>query len=166
MNKIAMDINKVQVLTGMIALVLGFMVYLLRSPGSVCFVPAWFPTLSPRSGIPSYIVIVANGLPDFIHPFAFALLTSGLISSSSRGIQFLICLGWFILESFFEFGQYYKDGYLRFIPSWLDSIPFLQNAKNFFLNGTFDPWDILFILGGTVTAFCVMSITSKRRRER
>lgn len=161
MNMIAIDINKTQVLTGVIALILGFMVYLLRSPGGVYFVPAWLPTLWPGSAVPGYIRILANNLPDFIHPFAFALLTSGLICSHSRRHQFLICLGWLVLESFFEVGQYFKDAYVWFIPSWFDGIPLLQSAKGFFLNGTFDKFDIFSILVGAICAFCVMLTTSR-----
>jgi hypothetical protein len=161
----AMDIDKPQVLTGVLALCLGFMVCLLRSPGSAYFLPGSFPTLWPACSIPSYIRILTNGLPDFILPFAFALFTSGLISSSGRRNQLFICLGWLVLESFFESGRYSKDAYLRFIPPWFDSEPLLRNTKSFFLNGTFDAWDMLFILAGTVVAFCVMFIPSKRRRE-
>jgi Ca2+/Na+ antiporter len=111
------------------------------------------------------IRIVANSLPDFVHPFAFILITSAVISSDSGRNRFLICLGWFALECFFEFGQHFKDSYLRFIPLWFDNIPVLQNAKGFFLNGTFDIWDLLSMFGGTIGAYWVLFVSSRGRKE-
>jgi len=165
MHRMGVDINKPQILTAVVAIFLGVMVYLLRSPGSTYFLPESSPALWSVPSIPNYLTILTDRLPDFIHPFAFALLTSGLLSSRGRGIQLTICICWFVLESVFEFGQYFKDGYLRFIPSWFDGIPLLCNAKSFFLNGTFDLWDLFSIVAGTIAAFSVMFMTSKRRKE-
>jgi len=61
--------------------------------------------------------------------------------------------------------QKYKAFALGITPSWFESIPFLENTKNFFLNGTFDVMDIFSIFTGTFTAFCVMIITAQRREK-
>lgn len=160
-----MNINRAQILIGLIALFLGFMAYTLRSPGSVWFVPDWLVITKCFSETPSFVRVLTYGFIDFIHPLAFALLTSGLICSDNRVCHIITCLSWFALEIFFEFGQYFKDGYLRFIPPWFENLPCLQNAKYFFLRGTFDVLDVLCIFAGSVSAFWMLSITSKRRNE-
>jgi hypothetical protein len=160
-----MNINKAQVFTGLVALFLGFMVYTLRSPAAAWFVPACFSIDRIFPGAPSFIRVLAYSFPDFIHPFAFSLITSGLICSDNRAYQALICVSWLTVEIFFEFGQYFKESYLGLIPTWFDTLPHFLNPINFFRNGTFDIFDILAICGGTVFAFCVLYITSRRREE-
>lgn len=164
--KSPIPINKIQVLIGIALLLFGFAIYIIRSTGRVyCFVPIYFSSLGFPDNILSVVKVVGGNLPDFIHPFAFILITAGLISLDNRRTQFFTCLGWFLLESFFEFGQYFKEAYMRFIPSWFDNLPILDHARNFFLNGTFDMIDMLSIFAGTAAAFCVLLITDKRRRE-
>ncbi|MCX5846321.1 MAG: hypothetical protein NTW12_08190 [Deltaproteobacteria bacterium] len=163
--KSLMNIKKIQVFIGLAALFFGVAVYIIRSPGRVYFVPKYFSYLRLPDDIVNVVRIVGGNLPDFIHPFAFILITAGLISLDNRKTQFFICLGWFLLESFFELGQHFKEAYLLFIPSWFDNIPILDHTKNYFLNGTFDVLDMLSFFAGTVAAFCVLWITSKRRME-
>jgi hypothetical protein len=158
-------INKIQVCVGMAALFFGSAVYIIRSPRAY-FVPKYFSYHRLPEDIVNVVKIIGGNLPDFIHPFAFILITAGLISLDNRKTQFFICLGWFLIESFFELGQYFKETYLRLIPSWFDNLPVLDNTKSFFLNGTFDGLDILSIFAGTITAFFILLITSKRRREK
>ncbi len=158
-------INKIQVFIGLLTLFLGSAIYLIRSPCSVYFVPKYFSYIGFPNDILNVVKIVGNNLPDFIHPFAFILITAGLISLDNRINQFFICIGWFLLESFFELGQHFKEAYLRIVPSWFDSVPILENTKNYFLYGTFDILDMLSIITGAVTAFIVLLITSKRRNE-
>ena len=157
-----MNINKRQVIIGLISLFLGFAVYIIRSPGHIYFVSRYCSCIQLADDILKVVKIVDNNLPDFIHPFAFILITSGLISLDNKLSQFFVCLGWFFVEGFFEFGQHFKESYLRFIPSWFDNIPLLDNTKYFFQNGTFDVIDMLSIFAGTVMAFCVLLITSNR----
>lgn len=160
------NINQIQVILGMAALFLGCAVYIVRSPGNVyCFIPKYLSNLQCPDNIAHIVRIVGGNLPDFIHPFAFILITAGLISIDKRKTYFYICLSWFLLESFFELGQHFKEIYTKFIPSWFDNVPILDHTKSYFLNGTFDVLDMLSIFAGTVVAFCVLLITSKRRME-
>jgi hypothetical protein len=159
------NINKIQVFIGMVALFFGAAIYIICSSGHVYFVPKYLSYLQYPDGIVNFVRIVGGNLPDFIHPFAFILITAGLISSDNRKTQFIICLGWFFLESFFELGQYFKEAYLIIIPSWFENVPVLDQTKNFFLNGTFDLLDIVSFFAAAAAAFCVLLITSQRRRE-
>lgn len=164
--KSPIPINKIQVLIGIALLLFGFAIYIIRSTGRVyCFVPIYFSSLGFPDNILNVVKVVGGNLPDFIHPFAFILITAGLMSLDNRKTQFFICLGWFLLESFFELGQYFKEVYLRIIPSWFSNVPILDNTKSFFLNSTFDVMDMLAIFTGTLTAFCVLLITNKRRGQ-
>ncbi|MEA1972592.1 MAG: hypothetical protein U9N34_04770 [Candidatus Cloacimonadota bacterium] len=161
----AVKTNKVQVFVGLIMLFLGFAIYAICSPGRICFIPVWFSCIQVYDGNPNVFTTMTNYFPDFIHPLAFILITAGLISSGSRINQFFICLGWFFIEIVFEFGQYFKESYVLIIPSYFSKIPILENTKIFFKDGTFDRMDIFSFLGGTITAFCVLLITSKRRKK-
>ena len=165
MNKTVMNINKIQIIIGLAALLLGFSVYTIRSPGSVFFVPEYFFYLQFSDYIVNMVRIAGNNLPGFIHPFSFILITSGLIFLTNRINQLLICVGWFFLECFFELGQYFKEAYLRIIPHWFDDLPILEDTKKYFLKGTFDVFDMFFIFAGAATAFFVLLITSKKRKE-
>lgn len=159
-------INKVQVLIGLLGLFLGFATYIFsRPPDTIYFISKYFFHVDHSEAIPSILRVIGNYFPDFIHPFAFILITSGLIASYNRRCHLLICLCWFLLECFFELGQHFKESYLRIIPSWFDNVPFLENTKNFISYGTFDVIDVLSILAGTVSAFFVLSTTSERSKE-
>jgi hypothetical protein len=159
------SINKVQIFIGLLCLFLGFATYIfVRPPELTYFVSKYLFYIDRPTAIPNLLRVIGNYFPDFIHPFAFILITSGLIASDNRKSQFLICLCWFLLESVFELGQCFKESYLRIIPSWFDNVPFLENTKNYIFYGTFDVLDIISILTGTVTAFFVLLVTSQRRK--
>lgn len=154
-------INITQILLGLISLSLGGTIYIItRCPNQTYFISKCFFDTDVLIAIPSAIRIIGNMLPDFIHPFAFILITSGLVPVDNRKGRFLICLGWFSLESIFELGQHFKEIALRMTPSWFEGIPFLENTNNYFLTGTFDVLDIFSMLFGTVLAFYVISKTS------
>lgn len=163
--KFTIYINKIQILIGMVSLFLGGALYVIRSSGDSYFVPQYLVSLRLPDAIVDIIRIVGGNLPDFIHPFAFILITAGLLSSANRKTLFFICLGWFFIESLFELGQLFKEAYVRFIPSWFDQVPVLNHTKSFFLNGTFDILDMIAIGAGTFAAFFTLLITTKRRIE-
>lgn len=108
--------------------------------------------------------VVWDGLPSFVHVFSFSMITASLIKAY-KFRYFIVCAIWLIINCLFEFSQKYKVLAIGITPSWFESIPFLENTKNFFINGTFDVMDIFSIFAGTVTAFCLMTITSQRRER-
>jgi hypothetical protein len=156
-------INKVQVSIGIASLLFGYAFYVIRSPSLVYIVPNYFSSLQLPENILILTNFMGNQLPDAIHPFAFILITSGLLYLDNKIIQFFLCIGWFFLECFFELGQLFKEHSIRIIPSWFEGIPFLENTTNFFSGGTFDVNDLLSFLVGSVAAFYILIFTSKRR---
>lgn len=108
--------------------------------------------------------VIWNSFPSFVHAFSFSMITASLIKGS-RFRYIVICFFWLMINCFFEFSQKYKAVALGITPSWLDSLPFLDNTKNFITNGIFDVKDIYSIFAGTIMAFYVMAITSQRRNK-
>lgn len=100
----------------------------------------------------SWFGVIGNYLPDFLHAFAFCLLTIGVLGGGKRVIQ-LTCLSWLLIESLFELGQQetVANAIVPIIPKWFDQIPLLENTAAFFTTGRFDPLDLLaFFLGVSV----------------
>ncbi|WP_177418050.1 hypothetical protein [endosymbiont of Lamellibrachia barhami] len=100
---------------------------------------------------------VCSAVPSFIHIYAFILLTAVVLNPSRAGL-ILICLGWIAIELFFEFGQhpFFAQYLTDRIPAWFEDFPFLEVADTYFLTGTFDPLDVLFILFGTAAALLTL----------
>jgi hypothetical protein len=75
----------------------------------------------------------------------------------------MICLSWFLVGCAFEVGQKYNTWSASVMPDWFAGIPFLENSKNFFIQGTFDFFDLASIAFGTIVAYFVLLATVKRR---
>lgn len=160
-------INIIQISIGLISLFIGGIGYIIaRSPNQTYFISKYFSNINLFDSIPSALRIIGNNLPEFIHPFSFILLTAGVISLKNKRSYLFICLGWFLVECIFEFGQKFNQIPLKLIPDWFEGIPFLENTKNYFLYGTFDIYDLIAIFLGSVVAYFVLSITSIRRKRK
>lgn len=144
-----------------ISLSAGYLVYFLGRPGPTIYaIPEnlehWvfaLPLLSEISG----------PLPGFFHTFAFILLIAVVLNPSRTGL-FLVCLGWMAIELFFEIGQhpFFAQYLIEWVPAWFADVPFLEVTDSYFLSGTFDPVDVLFILFGTAAAFLVLHKVQRR----
>ena len=108
--------------------------------------------------------VIWNSFPSFVHSFSFSMITVSLIKGSWFR-YFVVCTFWLMINCIFEFSQKYKIFALGIIPSWFETIPFLDNMKNFITHGTFDVMDMYSVVIAIVTAFCVMVITSQRRKQ-
>ncbi len=140
------------VMIGVLALFAGTLVYLIdRPPEETYFVIKSLPQLSLHDKLPPVFGKAGNVLPDFAHPFAFSLITAGLFAKTRSG-AFMICLFWFCVNTAFELGQHYKSFAVSLVPRWFDTILLLENCKDFFRNGSFDPFDLLAILTGSLAA--------------
>jgi hypothetical protein len=157
-------INQIQILTGATALFFGILVYLVdRPPDQTYFVDKSFVNISLYHILPNLYGIIGNSLPSFAHVFSFILITAGLIASKKREFV-IICLFWFSIDSVFELGQKFSTVFIKFIPDWFASIPFLENTGNYFARGTFSFGDMAAITIGTITAFIFLIITSEMRK--
>jgi len=147
------------VLIALAVLLLGVMVYLFdRSASSVYFIPSW---LSHTVSVTQIFGATSNHLPTFVHPFAFILFTAALAATNKKHLA-LICLAWLVIDSSFEAAQ------IPTVAQWLtghipafNNIPLLENTQNYLIHGTFDGFDLLSILLGTMAAYFVVSFSSQ-----
>jgi len=158
-------INKLQILIGAGGLIVGSLVYLIdRPPEQTYFVNSSKINISLFNSIPNLFGVIGNSLPDFFHVFSFILLTAGLFSCKKMG-YIVICLSWFVVDSAFELCQKFNTLPLRITPEWFEGIPFLENTKSYFQKGTFDVIDLVAFALGTVAAYFVILVTSKRKEH-
>lgn len=156
--------SRVLVLTGLLALMAGTLVYLVdRSPESTYLVnrllggASLYQTVSPLFGK------LGDVLPAFVHPFSFSLITAGLFARTPAK-ALLICVFWFAVNCAFELGQHFESISLALVPQWFGRVPFLENCDGFFRNGTFDPLDLLAMFAGSALAFCMIAAGMKKEK--
>lgn len=112
----------------------------------------WFPSLfGALSGV----------APDFLHVFAFSLITVGVLGRRP-GIFGPVCLFWFMTDTLFELGQHVPDLALALIPQSLEQFEPVGWAHIFFTKGTFDPLDILAFAAGAIAAYALLAVMNKR----
>ena len=151
------------VLSGLLALSVGTLVYLTdRRPEETYFVVKSLPEWHLLADLPPVFGKAGHVLPDFIHPFAFSLIFAGFFARSPRG-ALVICLFWFCVNAAFELGQYYKAAATALVPQWFEGFAYLENCENFFLNGVFDPADLLAMFAGAAAAFAMAARVLKTR---
>jgi hypothetical protein len=150
------------VVLALLALTVGVLVYVLDRPGSTYFL----------SGLPfrvgghgSYFGSIGGQIPEFVHVYAFILLTVAV--SSARSSLLRICIFWWALDSLFKLGLHraVAPHVVQAIPSWFQDVPVLENTASYFTRGTFDPLDLVAIALGTVAAYLTVRLISKGRTE-
>jgi hypothetical protein len=160
------EINIRQILIGLTVLFLGTLVYLIdRSPDQTYFVHKSFVNISLHNTLPNLFGFIGNNLPSLIHVFSFILITAGLISYRKKS-YLIICLAWFLIDCAFEFGQKFNSLVPKIIPDWLIGIPFLENTENYFVHGTFDYFDLLAIIIGSLIAYFVLLATMEKEKSK
>ena len=153
-------VNKAQLLAGALSLTVGLLVYLVDRPAEeTYFLYRTGMAFSFHDPLPSLLFgpFGAN-LPTFIHVFSFSLLTAGLLACQKRGCQIVI-LSWLLANCVFELGQ----KFVRISPDVFHGVPVLENTGNFFVNGTFDPLDLVAAMAGAAAAYLLLLTTMKRR---
>jgi hypothetical protein len=156
-------IHKTQILIGVIGLLIGSLIYLIdRPPDQTYFVSSSPINISLSNIIPTVFGSIGNSLPEFIHVFSFILITAGLIFCNKKG-YLIICVSWFLIDCAFELGQKFALWSSNLVPDWFAGIPFLENTENYFLQGTFDLFDMAAIALGSIAAYFVLLGTMKRR---
>jgi len=149
------NLNKTQILIGLTALFIGFIIYFFyRYLNSVYLFNKLFVNALSSSILNNteFFKIFVGSLPSLLHVFAFILLTAGVINSKNKLVNNLICVFWFFIDTIFEFGQKYKYFFCQIVPDWFDKFFILENFKSYFLKGSFDIFDILAIILGTILA--------------
>lgn len=134
------------------ALMVGLCIYLLdRQPETVYFISRWF---SANGEVNPVFGMLGNYLPTFLHVYAFILLTVVVFAQSYRQIV-IICLSWLTIDSLFEIAQidFISQSIASQTPDWFVGVPFLENTANYLMMGTFDVFDLLSIVAGTIAAY-------------
>ena len=134
-------------------LVVGVIVYAVDRGGAAYFLFGW----SASHGEVELFGPAGNHLPTFIHPLAMILLTAAVLRPWPELLPAIAC-GWFAIDSLFELGQLspLDARVVTFLPAWFEDVPVLEASADYFMNGTFDPLDILSIGLGAVAAYWIV----------
>jgi hypothetical protein len=160
------DVNRVQIGTGFLNLLAGLLLYLLTRPSDIYFVSfikgvhGVHDSLHWALPFPS---VISGALPSFLHVLAFSLLVGGILACGKRG-YLIICCAWLFTNVLFELGQRYPISACEVIPKWFEEICILQSVRNYFLNGTFDFFDLLASSVGAAAAYWILVRTRQERR--
>ena len=152
----------IQIATGLLVLTIGVLVYLLDRPStSVYLVPdSW--TFGRQ--FPSVFGLIGQQLPTFAHTFAFSLFTCAVLEPW-RGAAPAACTGWWVFGSLFELAQ--RDAWsaviAAWVPAWFADWPVLDNVTNYFVNGRYDPRDMVSIALAAICAWGVIVLTHRLR---
>ncbi len=144
-----------QVVLAAILLMIGLLVYLLDRPADhIYFVPDWWRA-ADNSG--QVFGSIGENLPSFVHVVVFILISSVLLAPWHFRIA-SICLLWFGIDSLFELAQHDAIAIqiADMVPDWFQDVIFLENTPNYFLAGTFDPFDLISIALGSVGAYLML----------
>jgi len=163
------EINTRQLVIGFTVLTLGAIFYYFFRPAEhTYFLKILGDNPYKQDFLAPLYVKVGNSLPTFIHVFAFALITAGLITRHKKG-YIIVCLFWFTVDALFEVGQALNEMIIPIIPNWFSDYLFLENTKNYFLHGHYDWFDMLSIALGSITAYILLIKTryegEKHERE-
>lgn len=144
-------------------LLMGVTVYILdRNANSVYFLS---PFVWPNRES-SVFGSIGGQLPELAHVYAFSLLTA-VILGVSRRFFLASCSLWWIIDTLFELGQHpaIRPHVVPLIPPLFADIPFLENAAPYFLRGTFDPWDLIAIALGAISAYGTVRLIHQENRH-
>ena len=154
--------NRAQVVLALGVLILGTAVYFLDRPWQqTIFVPG---DLSLFHLTPAVFGFIGQSLPTFAHVFAFCLLTAALLAGGKKAAM-TVCLGWFLVDVAFELGQHsaLAPALSTLTPPWFAHLPILDQTASYFLDGTFDPLDLLAIASGALAAYVVIQRSTRWR---
>ena len=135
-----------------IAFALGVGNYALTRPaGSAYLLPAALEFGPSSLALPA---ILGGSLPAFLHVYALALLTIVVLGVTPRRAAWAAA-AWCALDLFFEFGQWppLAERLATSLPAWFGQVPILDHLGAYFVQGSFDPADLLATLLGAVTAY-------------
>lgn len=152
-----------QVVIGLLALALGVLVYVVdRDPGQVYFLPeaaSWFQADVQVFGP------LGKHMPDFLHVYAFVLLTCATLRPGRRGVLCITAF-WLATDVLFECGQHpaLSPWIAEQVPSWFAKVPILENTRAFFTSGKFDPGDLVAFVLGAAGAWLTVSMMHDDKR--
>ena len=165
-TKVRISKNSLQFIIGVGALLVASMEYVLSRPvDSTCLGAAAKVATGDIPFKMGIFGIFGGIVPEFIHPFSFALITIALFTRKSRGIRAIICLFWLVVDVFFEIGQAFGHQISQFLPRILAHTKLSELLANYFLRGTYDRLDIVAICLGTASAFIISELITRGGKQ-
>ena len=162
-KRIRISENFLQLILGLGALLFGLMGYMLSRPVDSTYlgsmISSFFRSLPFR--INNY-GIIGGVLPEFLHPFALALITMAIFPQASRKVRAMICLFWLVVDLFFEIGQCFGRQIAQSMTKILPQGGVSEILINYFVNGTYDNVDIFAIWVGIISAFIISELLVKK----
>lgn len=139
----------VPIMAGLAALLAGVFIYAATRSSQQVFFLQFLPEIHRRFPVNSFLY----SLPSFLHVYAFILFTYAVLPKQKNQLR-RIFLFWLIVELLFEFGQQHDIALAvtRYLPDWLNHSAWLKTISVYFLRGTFDPVDVLFVFSGALAA--------------
>ena len=162
-KRIRISENFLQLILGLGALLFGLMGYMLSRPVDSTYlgsmISSFFRSLPFR--INNY-GIIGGVLPEFLHPFALALITMAIFPQASRKVRAMICLFWLVVDLFFEIGQCFGRQIAQSMTKILPQGGVSEILIHYFVNGTYDNLDIFAIWVGIISAFIISELLVKK----
>ena len=161
-TKVRISKNSLQFIIGVGALLAASMEYVLSRPAdSTCLGAAAKAATGDLPFKMEVFGIFGGVVPEFVHPFSFALITMALFPETSRRIRVMICLFWLTVDLLFEVGQYFGQQISQFLPTILPDTRVSGLLIDYFLRGTYDRLDLVAICLGTASAFIISELITR-----
>lgn len=157
-------INKLQISIGFLTLFAGLWLYLINRPSDIYFVSIIKGAEHIHHLALPFPTGIGGTLPSFLHVFAFSLLLGGLLACRKIG-YLIICCSWLFTNVLFELGQRHPISASQVIPECFEGMFILENMRDYFLNGTFDSFDLAASSVGALAAYWVLVRTREERRD-
>jgi hypothetical protein len=159
-----MKVNMGYILSGILMLLIGTLVYLIdRPPEQTWFVSVLPVQLSLYNIYPPLFGSFSKFLPDLLHVMAFIFLTAGIVNGGRRSCL-VICLFWLAVDGAFELGQKYSAQAAGLVPDWFDGIFLLEKPRHYFTSGSYSNHDMIAIITGAVIAYLILIYSQDKRR--
>jgi len=156
-------INKTQFILGFIFLFVGTWGYFTsRSWETVYFLNRISFLEKYFHKMPDIFGSFGGSAPELFHVLAFSLLTYSVISQNRKNL-IIVCIFWFIVDSVFEIGQKYSTIFHESLAEEFPNNSLLTVFDDYFRSGSYDHFDLLATLFGSLMFILLAEITSKSK---
>jgi len=162
-NKKPNIINKTQFIFGLIFLFAGSLEYFTsRSWETVYFINKFSFLEKYFHKIPDIFGSFGGNAPEFFHVLAFSLLTYSIIPQKRKNL-IIVCISWFTIDFLFEIGQKYSFFFHESLAKKFPNNSLIAVFDDYFRYGSYDYFDLLAILFGSLMFVLLAEITSKQK---
>lgn len=163
-NKEPSTINIIQFILGLIFLLAGSLEYFTsRSWETVYFLREFSFLKKYLNRMPDIFGSFGGNAPELFHVLAFSLLTYSVISQTRKNL-IIVCIFWLTIDSLFEIGQAYPTFFHDILAEKFPNNSLTTVFDNYFRNGSYDHFDLLATLFGSLLFIFLAKITSKSQK--